>query len=271
MTASTAPSRTAQQQHRNGLGLSALGLGAAGILLGVFAAGAWFVVVPVGLLALIFGVFGVSQKRYYASDAATAVIGMIAGAVTLALGIWGTGTFLDGLHQPSAVSSVSGRAVPAVPAVAQGPAARPFGPPPGRPSGPPWTTGGTITWGQPHDFGNNVVVAISAPVAFTPASAGAGGAVPRSVVLSVTVTNCGTAAYRPDKSVYAPSATFDGHPLHQIPLPGGTVDAPKSAAISPGQSVGYRVAYTLPTQSGELHLTLRPNPNAAKAVIGGQA
>lgn len=265
MTASTAPSRPAQ--HRNGLGLSALGLGAAGILLGVFAAGAWFVVVPVGLLTLIFGVFGVSQKRYYAApDVTTAVIGVIAGVVTLAMGIWGTGTFLDGLHHSAAATPVNGRAVPAV---AQGPAARPYGPPQGRPSGPPWLAGGTITWGQPHDFGNNVVVAISAPVAFGPA--GSGGAAARSVVLSVTITNCGTAAYQPDRSVYAPSATFNGRPLHPIPPPGGTVDTPKTAAIEPGRSVGYRVAYALPTQSGELHLTLRPNPNAAQAVIGGQA
>jgi hypothetical protein len=266
MTASTAHSRTVPP-HRNGLGLglSALGLGVAGILVSVFAAGAWFVVVPIGLLALIFGVIGVLQKRYYAAvDVTPAVFGVIAGAVTLAMGIWGTGTFLDGLHQSTA-APVAGHAVPAV---AQGPAARPFGPPLGRPSGPPWTTGGMITWGQPHDFGNNVVVAISAPVTFTPA--GTGGAA-RSVVLSVTITNCGTSAYQPDKSVYDPSATFDGRPLGRIALPGGTVDTQETAAIPPGQSVGYRVAYALPNQSGELHLTLRPNPNANQAVIGGQA
>lgn len=266
MTASTAPSRTARTVSRNGLGLSALGLGVAGILVGVFAGGAWFVVVPVGLLTLVLGIFGVTQKRYYAaSDVSAAVVGVAAGAVTLALGIWGTGTFLDGLHQTSS-GAAGGRPVSSV---ALGPAARPFGPAQGRPSGPPWVTGGTITWGQPHDFGNNVVVAVSAPVAFTPVTPSGGAA--RSVVLSVTITNCSTSPYHPDGSVYAPSATFDGQPLHQIALPGGAVPTTLPDAITPGNSVGYRVAYGLPSQNGELHLTLRPNPNAPQAVIGGQA
>jgi hypothetical protein len=208
----------------------------------VFANGAWFVVLPAGLLAVILGVFGITQKRYYApADTTTAIIGIIAGAVTLAFGVWGTGTFLDGLH----------RTITAPVAVA-----------------PPWATEGTITWGEPHDFGNNVVVAISAPVAFTPATTSGGS---RAVVLSVTITNCGTKAYRPDHSVYAPTATFDGRPLTQIPLPGGTTDTPKAAAIQPHGSLGYRVAYALPPQPGQLHLTLRPNPNAGQAVIGGQA
>ncbi|HEX9336326.1 MAG TPA: hypothetical protein VF892_10595, partial [Pseudonocardiaceae bacterium] len=116
MTASTASSRPVQ--HRSGLGLSALGLGVAGILLGVFARGAWFVVVPVGLLALIFGVFGVSQKRYCtAVDMTTAVIGVLAGAATLAMGVSGTGTFLNGLHQ-AAGAPIAVQSVQSVPAVA---------------------------------------------------------------------------------------------------------------------------------------------------------
>lgn len=268
MTASTAPSRTARSaSHRNSLGLSALGLGIAGILVGVFAGGAWFVVVPVGLLTLVLGIFGVTQKRYYApADVSAAVVGVAAGVVTLALGIWGTGTFLDGLHQTSSGAATVGRPVSSV---ALGPAAQPFGPAQGRPSGPPWVTGGTITWGQPHDFGDNVVVAISAPVGFTPVTPNGDAA--RSVVLSVTITNCGTSLYHPDRSVYAPSATFDGQPLHQVALPGGEVPAALPNAVAPGNSVGYRVAYGLPNQSGDLHLTLRPNPNAPQAVIGGQA
>ena len=241
MTASTAPSRTTAP--RNSLGLTALGLGAAGILVGVFANSAWFVVLPAGLLAVILGVFGVTQKRYYApADTTTAIVGIITGAVTLALGIWGTGTFLDGLHQTSTAPAVA--------------------------SAQNWTTQGQITWGQPHDFGNNVVVAISAPVAFTPTTTSDG----RAVVLSVTITNCGKKAYHPDHSVYAPTATFDGRPLTEIPLPGGTADAaPTAANIQPGRSVGYRVAYALPPRQGQLHLVLRPNPNAGQAVIGGVA
>jgi hypothetical protein len=260
MTASTVPSRPARPRdvRRNGLGLSALGVGVAGVLLGVFAGGTWFVVVPLGLLALILGVFGLTQKRYYPTvDGTPAVIGMIVGAVTLALGVWGTGTFLNGLYQTADITALT--AGSPAPAAAQGPAASP--------AGPPWTTGGTITWGQPHDFGDNVVVAVSAPITFSPPAAG--GAV-RSVVISVTVINRGTTTYHPDRAVFEPSATFDGRTLSQTTLPGGTVDAPQATAIAPNQSMGYRVAYALPSQHGELWLTFRPNQSVTKAVIGGQ-
>jgi hypothetical protein len=129
MTASTAGSRPVQR--RNGLGRSALVLGVVGIALGVFAGITWFVVVPLGLLTLIVGVFGVSQQRYYVgSDVTTAIIGTIAGAITLALGIWGTGTFLDSLHQT--VGTPTSQPTPAGPAgVAGGP---------------------IIAWGQPHEL-----------------------------------------------------------------------------------------------------------------------
>jgi hypothetical protein len=231
MTASTAPSRTAA--HRNGFGLSSLGLGVAGILIGVFAGGAWFVVVPAGLLTLILGIVGVTQKRYYAaSDVSAAVVGVVAGAVALALGVVGTGTFLDGLYQTSV----------------------------GAPAGPS-ITGSTIAWGQAHDIGHNVVVTVSAPVAFASSSG-----TTRSVVLSVTITNHGVSPYHPNRSVYLPSATFDGQSLRPIAFP-----APPSDTIAPGGQVGYRVAYGLPNHRGELRLTLRPNPNAPLAVIGGPA
>jgi hypothetical protein len=217
-------------------------LGVVGMVLGVFAGVTWFVVVPLGLLTLIFGVFGVSEKRRYTgSVATTAIIGTIAGAITLALGIWGTGTFLDSLH-PAAGATITGQPGPA--AILGGP---------------------IIPWGQPHELTTNVVVAVSAPVAFT------ANGVTRSVVVTVTVTNCGSAPYHPDTAVLSPTATFDGRPLSQIPVPGATaVSVPLPAPIQPGRSVGYRVAYALPRPAGELRLAFRPAPDAAEAVIGGQ-
>ena len=244
MTASTAGSRPVQ--GRNGLGRSALVLGVIGIALGVFAGITWFVVVPLGLLTLFVGVFGVSQQRYYVgSDVTTAIIGTIAGAITLALGIWGTGTFLDSLHQAAGAPSQPAAAGPA--AIAGGP---------------------IITWGQPHELSTNVVVAISAPVTFTPSTAGGGA---RSVVLTVTITNCSGAVYRPKTTLLEPTATFDGQPLNPVAVPGSTsVTRPQSTPIQPGRSVGYRVAYALPRPTGELRLAIRPDPDAAQAVIGGQ-
>jgi hypothetical protein len=219
-------------------------LGVVGMVLGVFAGVTWFVVVPLGLLTLIFGVFGVSEKRHYTgSAAATAIIGTIAGAITLALGIWGTGTFLDSLH-PAAGATITGQPGPA--AIVGGP---------------------IITWGQPYELATNVVVAVSAPVTFTANGAPA----THSVVVTVTITNCSQAPYHPDATVLSPTATFDGRPLNQIPVPGSTiVSQPRPEPIQPGRSVGYRVAYALPQPAGELRLAFRPTPDAAQAVIGGQ-
>ncbi len=245
MTASTAGYRPVQR--RNGLGRSALVLGVVGIVLGVFAGVTWFVVVPLGLLTLIVGVFGVSQQRYYAgSDATAAIIGTIAGAITLALGVWGTGTFLDSLHQAIGATFTDQAAIAGPAAIAGGP---------------------IVAWGQPHEFSTNVVVAVSAPVTFTPSVAGGAA---RSVVLTVTVTNYGGAPFRPNTTVLAPTATFDGLPLSQIALPGSTaVTVPRPAPIQPGRSVGYRVAYALPRPIGELRLMFLASHDAAPAVIGG--
>jgi hypothetical protein len=217
-------------------------LGVVGMALGVFAGITWFVVVPLGLLTLIFGVFGVSEKRHYAGSAATtSIIGTIAGAITLALGVWGTGTFLDSLHQAAGATIAD---QPGSAAVLAGP---------------------TITWGQPRELATNVVVTASAPVMFK-----ANGAT-RSVVVTVTITNCSGAPYRPNTTVLDPTATFDGRPLSPIPVPGATiVSPPQPGPVQPGRSVGYRVAYALPRPAGELRLAFGPAPEAAQAVIGGQ-
>jgi hypothetical protein len=226
MTASAASRHNAA--NRNGFGLSALGLGVSGMLIGVFAAGAWFVVVPAGLLALILGIVGVAQKRHYVpGDVTAAVLGVLTAAVALTLGISGTATFLTGLqrqHPPMAS--------PAVP--------------------------GLIGWGQPVRFGDDVVVAISAPV---PLSVPGG-----SVAVHVTITNRGTAPYHVDPSLYEPGGTFDGRPVRPVAPP----DTPAATEIQPGRSLDYRVAYPLPGRHGELRLTVRPDPKTPPAVIGGQ-
>jgi hypothetical protein len=95
MTASASPVR-----RRDVLGTSAIALGGVGIVLGLFACATWFVVLPLGLLTTIFGIIDLSRRGHDAvANGRTAVIGTLAGAVTLALGVWGTGMFLTGLNQ----------------------------------------------------------------------------------------------------------------------------------------------------------------------------
>jgi hypothetical protein len=246
MTASTAQPGPVHQ--RNGLGRSALVLGLAGILLGAFAGITWFVAVPLGLLTLIIGMFGVNEKRHHVrTDGATAVIGTIAGAITLALGVWGTGMFLNSLHQSTGDARYAST------------------------TSQTWATDQvTTSWGEPHTFGNGITVAVSAPVTFTPAAGPSDGGMARSVVLTVTITNFGTSNYHPDSAVFTPTATFDGRPLSQLTAPDSDVRIPGSTTIQPGRSVGYRVAYELPNQTGDLKLAFRPDPTAEQAVVGGQ-
>jgi hypothetical protein len=283
MTASAVPSRLVPSRpapvrpgpagQRNGLGLSALVLGIAGIPLGAFAGITWFVALPLGLLTVVLGVSGLTQKRYHlASDATTAVIGTIAGAITLALGVWGTGNVLNELHQTATAGSTgqvttarwtgtrTGTGDTAAgSAAAVGSAA----------VGSSWSVDGVPagTWGRPHAVGDHLVVTVSAPVTFR--SRGDAGAV-RSVVLGVTVTNDGTSAYRVSTPDFQPSATLDGRPLSQVATPDGTVDRP-STTIRPGRSFGYRVAYALSAPTGDLRLAFRPSPDSPVAVVAGPA
>jgi hypothetical protein len=101
MTAAAAPHRRARRC--DALGGAALALGLAGVCMGGFAARAtWFVVVPLGLLAMILGLIDVSRAGHdTAASSRTAVTAVIAGAAALALGIWGTGMFLGELDQLS--------------------------------------------------------------------------------------------------------------------------------------------------------------------------
>lgn len=131
MTAAAAPSRPARRC--DALGGTAIVLGLCGIGLGLFAAGAtWFVVVPAGLLTMIFGLIDVSRARHdVTANGRTAIIGVVAGAVALALGCWGTGMFLGELNQLSHNMS--------------SPTATPV-------------------WGQDHVFADGITVNVATPV-----------------------------------------------------------------------------------------------------------
>ena len=119
------------------LGGFAVALGLAGIGLGVAAPrGTWFVVVPIALLAIIFGLIDVSRGRHDpAADGPTAISGVVAGAVALVLGGWGTGMFLGQLDQLS--GNLTDPAVSHLP--------------------PP------VTWDQDHVLGDGLAVRVAPP------------------------------------------------------------------------------------------------------------
>jgi hypothetical protein len=138
MAAAFTPHR--QARRCDALGLSALGLGLAGIGLGLAAArDTWFVVVPVGLLTTIFGLIDVSRARHdTAANGPTAVLGIVAGAAALALGVWGTGMFLGELNQMSYSATTTRIVVP--------------------------------TWGQADTFASGLTVRVTAPTVTSPGS-----------------------------------------------------------------------------------------------------
>jgi hypothetical protein len=238
MSAPAAPASPGRR--RDVLGASALVLGLVGVVLGAFAAATWFVVLPLGLLTTIFGIADVTRSRYDVSVVRrVAVVGIVAGVVTLALGVWGTGMFLNGLRQLSH-GVTDPRPVPAT-----------FT---GRPS--PVDSADPVTWGQGYTFDNGITVSVTPPVA-VPQSA-------RSIELTVTVTNHGRVAYVLDQRAFGPVTTFDG-------MPSTDLEPQQAIRIPAGSSVAYRVSYTLPTWNGRLRLEFRSGEDLAVGTVTGAA
>lgn len=82
------------------MAITALCLGVVGVLLGLLLPGVlWFLIIPLGALALIFGLVGVGRVRKGRSDAKKmAWSGSVLGVVALALGIWGVVIFAQAMQ-----------------------------------------------------------------------------------------------------------------------------------------------------------------------------
>jgi hypothetical protein len=238
MTAPAAPSPPGRQH--DALGPSALALGVVGTALGLFVCTTWFVVLPLGLLAVVFGLTDVTRARHdVRANGRTAVIGTVAGAVTLFFGVWGTGMFLDGLNQLSHGLS-DPRPV----------AATVTGPP------SPVDSAVPVTWGQRYTFDNGITVSVTPPTAVPQST--------RSVELTVTVTNGTGAAYSLDQRTFGPTTTFDD-------TPGIDLEPQQAIRIPAGASAAYRVSYVLPDDTGRLRLEFRSGADEAVGAVVGPA
>jgi hypothetical protein len=232
------PTPTPPARRRDALGTSALVLGVIGTALGLFATYTWFVVLPLGLLTTIFGIADVTRSRHDVSaNGRIAVIGIIAGAVTLTLGVWGTGMFLNGLNQLS-----HGLSDPRpVPATVTGPLS-------------PVDSAEPVTWGQRYTFDNGIAVSVTPPAAVPQST--------RSIELTVTVTNHGLAAYLLDQRDFGPVTTFDG-------ILSTDLEPQQAIRIPAGAGVAYRVSYTLPRRTGRLRLEFRSGEDLAIGTVTG--
>lgn len=210
MTAAAAPP-TPAVRHRDALGVSALVLGGFGACLGLFASATWFVVLPVGLLTLIMSVIDVVRARHDAhADGRTAAVGLVAGAVALALGVWGGGMFLDELTQMSrTLSSPIQTRAPAAP----------------------------VGWNQDHAFGDGVTVRVGPPVVSG-----------SSALLTVTFRNSTSQPAWLD--VCGPQTTFAGRPVtDDLSGPRPVTVAPHGAAtyqvryVLPGRTGQLRLEF----------------------------
>lgn len=87
-------------EPRNGMAITALCLGVVGVLLGLLLPGVlWFLIIPLGALALIFSLVGVSRVRKGRSDAKKMTwSGTTLGVIALALGIWGVVIFAQAMQ-----------------------------------------------------------------------------------------------------------------------------------------------------------------------------
>jgi hypothetical protein len=233
----TAPA--AHVRHSDVLGMSALVLGGIGTVLGLFAGATWFVVLPLGLLTTIFGIVDLTRSRHdAAANGRTAVIGTVAGAVTLALGVWGTGMFLGGLNDLSHGLSDPRPVAPTV----TGPASPVDSPTP-------------VAFGQRYTFDNGITVSVTSPVAM-PESA-------RSVELTVTVANHTRTAFVLDQRAFGPVTTFDGTMTNDL-------EPQQAIRIPAGTSAAYRVGYALPRWSGDLLLAFTSGADLATGIVAGR-
>jgi hypothetical protein len=240
---------------RTGLAVAALVCGAlaAGIaltvaFLGVFLPYAWYAVVGLGVLTLVFGLLSVGRKHHRSAvGGALAWIGTAGALVALVLGVWGMTDVLRGAHHNTVASS-------SAPATVLSPApdrvAAPLAVPTTVPVGPQVPLGRTFQI-------DDVSVRVTGPdLDYRPSPVAAssdGNGIVRAVEFTATITN------DTNGPLTAAGVDFeclvDGQPVGHVydqNIRGLTQD------LQPGQTVTFPIAFNLPAGQTPLLLQVEP-------------
>ncbi|MCX4640654.1 DUF4352 domain-containing protein [Streptomyces sp. RPA4-5] len=233
----------APQAARNGLGVAALILGIIGALSGIPMILFWLAG-PLGVLALIFGLVGLSRaKKGQATNKGVAVTGTILGALALVLAVVGVivtvlavNKAVDEVHQQ--VEQSSGQ-----PKNGSGESAKDLGP------------------GETAKYNNGVQVTVSkaAPYTVDPNTVVSGHTQGnKAYKLTVTVKNTGSKAF--DKPLVQTKARANGKEAEEVDDDKhGILHHDFGNAISPGESASVEMVFDAPPTAKQLDVEVTPD------------
>ncbi|MEJ2862746.1 DUF4190 domain-containing protein [Actinomycetospora flava] len=230
---------------RNGLGIAGLVLGLCGLVVGLiplFGLGA----ILLGVIGLVLGLVGVTRaRRRVANNIKTAVSGVVACALAIALGIYGIVVMVGAVSQLNDELSAVGAGTP--PAAVAAPATSAVG------------------FGQTFTYADGLAVTVSEPTSYDPSSYAAGNTNPHALKMTVRVTNNTGAAF--DPTLLTVSMTTGGAPASQI-FDTEMGMAPQNQ-LQPGRSMTYDVAFSTTADSGEAQVDVVPSFDHEHAVFTG--
>jgi hypothetical protein len=232
---------------RNGLGIAGLVLGLCGLVVGLiplFGIGA----ILLGLVGLVLGLVGVSRaRRRAATNTKTAVTGVVACVLAIALGITGMVIVANAVTQLGEDLSAIGATTPAA-----GPA-------------PTADSGSAVAFGQAFTYADGLAVTVDAPTTYDPSSYAAGNTNPYAYGVTVRVTNNTGAAF--DPTLLQVMMTTGGAPAS--PIFDGESGLPPQSRLQPGRSLTYEVAFSTTADSGEAQVDVVPSFSHDHAVFTG--
>jgi hypothetical protein len=233
---------------RNGLGIAGLVLGLCGLVVGlipIFGFGA----ILLGIIGFVLGAVGLTRaRRGVATNLKTAVTGVVACVLAIALGITGLVIVGQAFNQLSSDLSSVG-AVPTVPSSAAPAAAS------------------SVAFGQPFTFSDGMVASVSAPTLYRASRSAAGDVNPYAYQVTVTLTNNRGQAFDPTMARVAMST--GGAPASQIFDSANDMGSAPQTMLQPGRSMTYDVAFSTATNSGEAQVDVTPSFDYQHAVFTG--
>ena len=244
--APASPMPSAPASPRNGLGIAGLVLGVCGLVVGLiplFGMGA----ILLGVIGLVLGLVGVTRARQrVATNTKTAVTGVVASVLAIALGITGLVIVANAVTQlDEDLSSISA----------------------GAPVGTPAPVTSAVAFGQTFTYADGLAVTVGEPTSFDPSRYAAGATNPYAYKVTVRVTNNTGQTFDPTMLQVAMST--GGAPGSQIfDSQNGMGERPQNQ-LQPGRSLTYELAFSTTANSGEAQVDVTPSFGHDPAVFTG--
>lgn len=236
----------------NVVGVIALGVAIVGLVFAFIPAlsGFAWILVPVAVVLSIIGLSVRGAKWPAVTGLVVSLIAAVVGIVMFATSVIGSiGTALDELDE--AIPDV-----PALPLPGQGePGADPA------PEQPP-ADAGTLAFGETMTWDDGVALTVSAPEPYTPSEFAVGATRANHVVVTLTLTNGSAEDLQPLPLPTLSSGDQEVSPVvdlgNDLLGPADDVGIPPTATIEPGESISWRVAWSVDDPSS---LTVQVAPH----------